>query len=71
MTAGINGINNWVTEVCGVESFEGNFTNDQIEICTRWVELAVYLPMIRIKGDLSDYMVHNPDKSASIISALN
>jgi hypothetical protein len=27
MTAGINGINNWVTEVCGVESFGGNLTD--------------------------------------------
>ena len=61
MTAGINGINNWVTEVCGVESFGGNLTDLQLEICTRWVELAVYLPMIRIKGDLSDYIVSYPD----------
>ena len=29
MTAGIKGINNWVTEVCGVESFgDSGLTDD-------------------------------------------
>lgn len=44
MSAGINGINNWVTEVCGVE---GSDPSDA-ELCTRWMELAAFLPMVRI-----------------------
>ena len=60
MSAGINGINNWVTEICGIEIFQnGILTDDQIEICTRWAEIAAYLPMVRIKGDLSEYIVYN------------
>lgn len=60
MSAGINGINNWVTEICGIESFQNRIlTDDQIEICTRWAEIAAYLPMVRIKGDLSEYIVYN------------
>jgi alpha-glucosidase (family GH31 glycosyl hydrolase) len=60
MSAGINGINNWVTEICGIESFQnGILTDDQIEICTRWAEITAYLPMVRIKGDLSEYIVYN------------
>lgn len=72
MSAGINGINNWVTEICGIESFQdGVLTDDQLEICTRWAELAAYLPMMRIKGDLSDYIVNNSSLAVNLISALN
>ena len=67
MSAGINGMNNWVSEICGVENFEGGLTDEQLEICTRWTELAAYLPMIRIKGDLSEYLVNNNQSAANII----
>ena len=67
MSAGINGMNNWVTEICGVENFQGVLTDEQLEICTRWAELAAYLPMIRIKGDLSEYLVNYNQSAANII----
>jgi len=28
MSAGINGINNWVTEICGIESFQDGVLTD-------------------------------------------
>jgi alpha-glucosidase (family GH31 glycosyl hydrolase) len=54
MTMGMSGVNNWVTDVCGVE-MGMQLQTDQMALCTRWMELAAFLPMVRIQGPLTDY----------------
>jgi len=51
MNMALSGVNSWVVEVCGMENsrvLEG----EDLELCTRWMELAAFLPMVRIQGPL-------------------
>jgi len=60
MNMGINGVNNWVTEICGIEktsAWQFNITAEDADICNRWMELAAFLPMVRIKGSFSENLV--------------
>jgi alpha-glucosidase (family GH31 glycosyl hydrolase) len=72
MTAGLNGINHWVTDVCGVDMDENTHLNKtEIEICARWAELAVFLPMVNVKSRLLDIIMEDPtDKYAMFVDAL-
>jgi len=59
MNMALSGVNNWVTEVCGIETME-QIQGEQIELCVRWMELASFLPMARIQGPLVGYITEQP-----------
>lgn len=51
MNMGLSGVNSWVTEVCGSQLEDWSKVkagDEKIELCTRWMELAAFLPMVRV-----------------------
>lgn len=61
MMMGLNGINGWVTEVCGIDMAATQSLNQtEIEICARWLEVAAFLPMVNMKSRLLDLIQAAP-----------
>lgn len=57
MNMGLAGINSWVTEACG--SQQDNWADlktnpDAVDICTRWFQVAAFLPMVRLQGQVTE-----------------
>lgn len=71
MNVGMNGINHWVTDVCGVDMDATRKLNaTEMEICARWLELAAFLPMVNVKGRLLDLIVAEPSSYTGFIQAM-
>jgi alpha-glucosidase (family GH31 glycosyl hydrolase) len=61
MNMGMNGVNHWVTDVCGVDMSASRVLNmTEIEVCARWLELSAFLPMVNVKGRLLDLIETAP-----------
>lgn len=72
MTMSLNGINHWVTDVCGVDMNEKRRLNaTEEEICLRWLELSAFLPMVNVKSRLLDIVLEAPKTNySSFIKAM-
>lgn len=73
MVAGLNGINHWVTDVCGVDMDDMRVLNKtEVEICARWMELSAFLPMVSVKGRLLDLIIEDQTgEYGTFIEAMN
>ena len=58
---GLNGVNAYVTDVCGHELDTNHKLNEtEREICLRWTELAAFLPQMSIRSGLLDRILTLP-----------
>lgn len=65
---GINGINSFVAEVCGIES-NVTLEGEDLELCIRWMELGAFMPMVRVTGPLVDYIFVDPGDDRTFVEA--
>lgn len=58
MMMGLNGVNSWVTNVCGIDMSATQALNaTETEICLRWGELAAFLPQVTVQPRLLDLIL--------------